>query len=210
MTAQPLADAPALGNGPIAEGAPDIQGFGWLTPAVEDAALASGDCLPGRTAPPQAWPRGVVTMTPGSQPGALKQARDSAITILRRWGVRERCGDIAIVVSELLTNALRHALPAHREIRPGASSGEAIRLGLVQPGSWVLCAVSDPSQRLPVAQDPGPLADGGRGLHIVEALSDNWGCAPLGGHGKIVWAMFADPPGRALSAGPAGARREGT
>jgi hypothetical protein len=37
--------------------------------------------------------------------------RDFALTVMNRWGAAQRGDDMAVVVSELLTNALRHALP---------------------------------------------------------------------------------------------------
>ena len=69
-------------------------------------------------------------------------ARAFATATVQRWGVAERCNDVAVVVSELLTNALCHALP---EPRP-AGLGRAIQLGLLQPGPCLLCVVADPSR----------------------------------------------------------------
>jgi hypothetical protein len=90
-------------------------------------------------------------------------------------------------VSELLTNALRHALPETGETWPRSP----IRLGLLQPGPSVLCAVADPSRRAPVPKHPGPLAETGRGLHVIGALADAWGYTTPGDTGKVVWAVFS-------------------
>jgi anti-sigma regulatory factor (Ser/Thr protein kinase) len=88
-------------------------------------------------------------------------------------------------VSELLTNTLRHARP-----QPGDTRlWRPIRLGVVQPGRCVLCAVADSSTAVPAPRTPGSLAETGRGLHIICALSDQWGYAPSD-TGKVVWAMF--------------------
>jgi anti-sigma regulatory factor (Ser/Thr protein kinase) len=103
---------------------------------------------------------------------------------LERWGAAERSEDIAIVISELLTNALRHALPEPGRTRP-------IRLGLLQPGPCLLCAVTDPSRAAPIPQaTPEFLPETGRGLHIICALSDRWGYTTLNDTGKVVWAAF--------------------
>ena len=84
----------------------------------------------------------------------------------------ERSPDIAIVVSELLANALRHALPGSGDTRPR----QPIRLGLLQPGPRVLCAVADPGKTAPAPRMPGSLDETGRGLHLIRALRDQWGC----------------------------------
>ena len=116
---------------------------------------------------------------------AVRGARDFTTATLHRWGTTERSQDIAIVVSELLTNALRHALPGSVDSWPR----RPIRFGLLQPGSCVLCAVADPSRATPVLQTRGSFAETGRGLHIICALSDQWGFTPSD-TGKVVWAMF--------------------
>jgi hypothetical protein len=132
----------------------------------------------------------VAIRTPGLDTTAVPAARDFAIATVQRWGVAERSSDIAVVVSELLTNALRHALPQPSPARPR----RAIQLGLLQPGPCVLCAVADPSRRPPVLRNPSALAETGRGLHLVGAFSDNWGYAALGDLGKVVWAIFSTLP----------------
>jgi len=99
----------------------------------------------------------------------------------------DRADDVAVVVSELLTNALRHAAPADVGARPG----NGVRLGLLQPGPSLLCVVADEDPRPPVSRDPEDFAETGRGLHIVAALSDDWGYAILGDAGKVVWAIFS-------------------
>jgi anti-sigma regulatory factor (Ser/Thr protein kinase) len=114
---------------------------------------------------------------------------------MRRWGVTDRGDDVAVVVSELLTNALRHAVPQAR-LADGSQRGEArhrwpVRLGLVQPGQFVLCAVADPSPWPPEPKDPDYLAESGRGLHVISALSDRWGWTVPAESGKVVWALFS-------------------
>jgi histidine kinase-like protein len=189
---------------PVAWRAGPRDGFGWLKPAMETAALASGNWPPLPDPAPWQWtcfPR-VAIRTPELDARAVPAAREFAVATAHRWGVAERSADIAIVVSELLTNALRYALPVPGQTRPRQS----IRLGLLQPGPCVLCAVCDPSRTAPVPKEPGPFAETGRGLHVVGAVSDLWGYA-LGDLGKVVWAMFATAP--AHDAGPAACRQRG-
>jgi anti-sigma regulatory factor (Ser/Thr protein kinase) len=160
----------------------------WLMLAAEMAGLASDSGRPAQGTVPPGWGRlpRIATWTPGADAGSVRAARDFTIATLHRWGTAERSQDIAIVVSELLTNALRHALPG-----PGyAGPRRPVRLGLAQPGPFVLAAVADPSNVAPVPQRPGSLAETGRGLHIVRALSDQWGYTTPANNGKVVWATF--------------------
>ena len=158
----------------------------WLMLAAEMAGLAKGNWRPspdpapaGRTRLPR-----IATRTLGADACSVRAARDFTAATLCRWGTAERGQDIAIVVSELLTNALRHALPRSDDI-----ARRPIRLGLLQPGPCVLCAVADPSTAAPAPRVPSSLAETGRGLHIIYALSDQWGYVP-NDTGKVVWAIF--------------------
>jgi anti-sigma regulatory factor (Ser/Thr protein kinase) len=159
----------------------------WLMLAAEMAGLANGSGRPAPDPVPAgrvSLPR-IATRTLSADAGSVRAARDFTIATLHRWGMAEPSQDIVIVVSELLTNAVRHALPGSGQTR----LRRPIRLGLLQPGPCVLCAVADPSKAAPAPQAPGSLAETGRGLHIICALSDQWGYAPSG-TGKVVWAMF--------------------
>jgi hypothetical protein len=138
----------------------------------------------------ESFPR-VATRTPGPGAESIHAARDFTVATLGRWGIGERSDDIVVVVSELLTNALRHARPA-----AAAWPCSPVRLGLLQPGPWVLCAVSDPSDQLPELKEPDWLEETGRGLQVVASLSDGWGCTAPSRLGKVVWAAFATGRGR--------------
>ena len=148
-------------------------GCRWLMPAAEMAGLASGRWRPSPDPALARWawlPR-IATRALGADPGSVRTARDFTVATLHRWGMAERSPDIAFVVSELMTNALRHALPGSGHTRPR----RPVRLGLLQQGPWVLCAVADPGTAAPAPRAPGSLDETGRGLHIICALSDRWG-----------------------------------
>ena len=164
-------------------------GCPWLMVAAERAGLARSNIRqsPDPVLGPSHLPR-IATRTPGTGAGSVRAAREYVIATLQLWGVAERREDIAIVISELLTNALCHAVPPPGHARPQ----RPVRIGLLQPGPCVLCAVTDPSKAAPVPQGLSPLAETGRGLRIVCALSDRWGYA-TSGTGKVVWAMFTAP-----------------
>ncbi|WP_307825202.1 ATP-binding protein [Streptomyces sp. M2CJ-2] len=81
-----------------------------------------------------------------------------------------------LAVSELLANVIRHV--------PGRRCGICF---LLQPGG-VRVEVSDRCPRLPVPGAGDTLAEGGRGLLLVEAVTDRWGVTPHpAGGGKTVW-----------------------
>lgn len=197
MTAQPLG---------LAGHAISHLGWHWLAPAVAMAAAASGACqrTPGLASTDwTCFPR-LAQRTPRLDTKSVGTARDFCLSTMRRWGVQDRSDDVAVVVSELLTNALRHGVPhapaqphaqaqPHVQVREGAAprSRWPVRLGLVQPGHFVLCAVADPSPRLPEPKEPDYLAESGRGLHVISALSDRWGCTAPTEAGKVVWALFS-------------------
>jgi anti-sigma regulatory factor (Ser/Thr protein kinase) len=153
-----------------------------------------------------AYPLQTATCTLSGHVSSVRAARDFTVATLHRWCTAHSSQDITVVVSELVTNALRHALP---EPVATGSPGQ-VRLGLLEYGPWLLSAVADPSQATPVPRPSGSLAETGRGLQMISALSDQWGYTEPSDAGKIVWAMFtvrraAPSPARFRQA----ARRQG-
>jgi anti-sigma regulatory factor (Ser/Thr protein kinase) len=158
--------------------------WNWLAPAVRMAAAGHGVHPLAADRAALEWtcfPR-VATRTPNGTAQSVGAARDFSLATLRRWTVADRTGDIAIVLSELLTNALRHGADA--PARP-------VRVALVQPAQFVLVVVADPGREVPVLREPDYLAESGRGLHVINALSDTWGCTTPTDAGKAVWALFS-------------------
>jgi anti-sigma regulatory factor (Ser/Thr protein kinase) len=173
-------------------------GWHWLHQAAEMAALGNSRLLSAGLGGPAGsglsyLPR-IATQAPSVDPRSISQARRFATETMRRWGITDRESDVAIVVSELLTNAVRHGLPL--AVDP---PDRPIRLGLLHAGPAVLCAVADPSEHLPVPREPRWLEENGRGLHVIASLSDKWGACPSPGEvGKVVWATFSTTPAARL------------
>jgi anti-sigma regulatory factor (Ser/Thr protein kinase) len=163
-------------------------GCRWLILAAEMAGLVNDGW---RSSPHRArtgWERTprIATCALSPEARSVRAARDFTFVTLRRWGTGYSSQDIVVVVSELVTNAVRHALPG-----PGATGPPGrVRLGLLQHGPRLLCAVSDPSAAVPVLRPCGSLAETGRGLQMICTLSDQWGYTSPGESGKIVWATF--------------------
>lgn len=125
---------------------------------------------------------------------AVREARQFTRKTLDQWDLSDRFDDVCLVVSELVTNALRHALPGGAP-RPGPQD-PPVRLHLLRWSERLVCAVRDPSDDSPVARDSDDFsAESGRGLFLVDSFSDSWGWHPLAGalSGKVVWALFRLP-----------------
>ncbi|MGW2705751.1 ATP-binding protein [Streptomyces sp. NPDC001340] len=130
---------------------------------------------------------------------AVREARRFTRGTLDQWDVGDRFDDICLVVSELVTNALRHGLPLPHH-RPSDSADAAcsehepsVRLHLMRWAERLVCAVRDPSHETPVPRDSDDFsAESGRGLFLVDSFADSWGWHPLAGSidGKVVWALF--------------------
>jgi signal transduction histidine kinase len=101
-------------------------------------------------------------------------ARQMVRDVLTDWHLPHLAEDAMIVVSELATNAVRHA-----------RSGLAVTLTSTQLG--VRITVTDSSGQLPVLHRAAPSDRTGRGLELVDRLANRWGVAP-GPAGKTVWA----------------------
>ena len=121
---------------------------------------------------------GLVTLLP-PQPSSAGVAREVLACKLHEWHIDCLCDDAAIVVTELISNAVRHA-------------ATAVELRIVQLPSGVRLEVRDGS-RQPLRQRWTTTDDeGGRGLHIVDALSSRHGVEPEP-DGKRVWAEVLLP-----------------
>lgn len=113
-------------------------------------------------------------------PSSVSGVRKRLCAELRASGVFEEIADdAAVVISELISNALRHARPL--------PSGE-IRVSWSHEGDLIQLAVSDGGSMTEPRRTRAALSSlGGRGLSIVETLSEGWGVSH-DDDGTTVWA----------------------
>jgi serine phosphatase RsbU (regulator of sigma subunit)/anti-sigma regulatory factor (Ser/Thr protein kinase) len=130
---------------------------------------------------PQAGGRLRQHVAPGD-PEALTGARHMIRAAVRAWGARERADEIELVADELITNALMHTEGA-AIVTLRALTGSERRLRV---------EVEDSSSALPRRREAGEAGVSGRGLLLVDLLTDVWGVEARGG-GKCVWCEFVVP-----------------
>jgi anti-anti-sigma regulatory factor/anti-sigma regulatory factor (Ser/Thr protein kinase) len=110
--------------------------------------------------------------------GTVGIARHLVHEVCRRWGLSLLAPVAGLVVTELVSNAVRHA-------------GTPLELTATRAGRYVHLAVRDYMSQ--PARLVGPSAEdepGGRGLLIVEAFTSCWGCTPTR-DGKVTWATLS-------------------
>jgi anti-sigma regulatory factor (Ser/Thr protein kinase) len=118
-------------------------------------------------------------------PSSVGMARGQLSTELRSRGIfPATVGDAALVVSELLSNAILHA-------RPLPGSRVRVSWGL-RPAQIELAVGDGGSETLPRAFHPSLSSIGGRGLAIVEHLCSSWGVRS-DDQGTTVWAVLPVP-----------------
>jgi anti-sigma regulatory factor (Ser/Thr protein kinase) len=125
----------------------------------------------------------------GTRPESVKAGREFTRTTLRSWGMAALSDLAELVVSELVTNALRHGIPSARQI----VTENCVRLRLLAQAPFVMCMVADPGADIPVLRESGPAAESGRGLNVVESCCVRWGWHLLDEGGKVVWALLQPP-----------------
>jgi len=109
------------------------------------------------------------------EPSVIRTARD-AVVVLAREIPQEKLDDLRLVVSELVTNSLRHAT---------FRSGDRIRLRLTRWRNVVRGEVSDPGPGFDAPSAPGASSESGWGLVFVDRLSDRWGVVEDGERTRV-------------------------
>jgi PAS domain S-box-containing protein len=114
-----------------------------------------------------------------AEPAVVAGARTRAAGQLAAWGLEQMTFTTELIISELLTNAIRHAQPP-------------IQVRMILDDA-LSCEVSDASSTAPHLRRAGRYDEGGRGLLLVASLAERWGSRPTR-TGKTIWAQQPLPP----------------
>jgi hypothetical protein len=136
-------------------------------------------------------PRTVCTVF-AALPRAAGAARMFTTRVLAAWKLSHLNEAAELLVSELITNAVKHAGGiVDPPERVGESAGEVppVMLSLAVRDA-LLIQVWDISSAPPVRRSAGVDDVNGRGLELVESLSKEWGYESLRTGGKIIWAAL--------------------
>jgi anti-sigma regulatory factor (Ser/Thr protein kinase) len=128
----------------------------------------------------------------GALPSAVACARLHAKQVIWELGLADLAETVELIVSELVTNAQRASagMTGSRYKGRWAPGAPPIRLWLYADRQRVLVEVWDGSNRMPEPKSVDLEAEGGRGLLLVESLTEQWGAyTPEGSSGKTVWAV---------------------
>jgi hypothetical protein len=95
-------------------------------------------------------------------------------SVLADWGLSALDETVSLLVTELVSNGVRHA-------------GTPLALALTFDGGCLRIGVSDGDPHPPIVRSPQKMTVGGWGLTLVDTLSTHWGAEMAGADGKTVW-----------------------
>ncbi|MBX9392297.1 SpoIIE family protein phosphatase [Streptomyces sp. TRM72054] len=119
----------------------------------------------------------VATWDIPADPALVAPVRKQVVDQLGTWGLEEAEFTTELVVSELVTNAIRYG-------------SHPIRLRLIHDPTTLICEVSDTSHTAPHLRRAKTWDEGGRGLLLVAQLTQRWGSRHTT-EGKTIWAELA-------------------
>jgi anti-sigma regulatory factor (Ser/Thr protein kinase) len=135
-------------------------------------------------------------LTLAALPTAVGCARMLVRFDLGQWGVRAVMDEAELVVSELVTNAVKTTGVMDTEPRWTELTDLALlKVRLVLTQSSLFIEVWDRDPTLPVLKEPTLDAESGRGLFIVEATCRRWDVFHPRSGGKVVWGELPIPHG---------------
>ncbi len=120
----------------------------------------------------------LVSLNLAPNPASVGEARRFTVDTLRRWGRDDLAASGALLVTELVTNAILHARTM-------------VQVILERRADIVRVEVRDGSPVRPALRNHGLDATTGRGLALVSKLAESWG-VDVSAAGKVVWAQLAE------------------
>jgi anti-sigma regulatory factor (Ser/Thr protein kinase) len=114
-------------------------------------------------------------------------ARGHVRALAREWGLADLADTAELLISELVTNAIR----ASDRLTTGADPAmvPVVRVWAVADQASMAIHVWDGNSQMPERRDAAPDEEGGRGLLLVDALGTRWG-AYRTDNGKVVWVVI--------------------
>lgn len=122
----------------------------------------------------------------GAYDSAVPCGRLHTRNVLNEWGLAAVTEDAELIVSELLTNAIK--------VTAARGLDQCVALRVAARDDHLLIEVWDPVAAPPEPRPHAVDADSGRGLEIVSLLSERWGTYHVDRGGKVVWAVVALRP----------------
>ena len=158
-----------------------------LNHAAGPAREAPAPDAPGPLDDPRARPGSYASADLGPEPAAAAKARHLTRDTLARWDISALADDAQAIASELAANAVNAAT------RPPGNV-PAIIFAIHRRHGEIRIIVWDNGPGKPERAAPGPDAETGRGLAIIDHLACDWGWWPTPqSGGKVVWAAIPDP-----------------
>ncbi|WSR66991.1 SpoIIE family protein phosphatase [Streptomyces sp. NBC_01197] len=154
-------------DGPLQETGRALLAEAADSPSRDDIALLLART---RVLPPQA----TAAWEFQADPAVVTDAREATLQQLAAWGMDDLAFTTELVVSELVTNAIRYA-------------GGPIGLRLIHDVTTLICEVTDPSNTQPRLRRARWADESGRGLFLIAQLTSRWG-SRYDQSGKTIWA----------------------
>ncbi|MFI9099123.1 ATP-binding protein [Streptomyces fildesensis] len=142
-----------------------IAAAAWPSAAADEAAVKALDLVGDPS---------VEEVRLTSRPESASTARRLAVSVLRQWSLPQLSDTVELLVSELVGNAVRH------------TGARTFGIRMLHRRGWIRVEVRDPSRALPCLLPVRELDVSGRGLFLVDKLSDRWG-VDLQPRGKTTW-----------------------
>lgn len=131
---------------------------------------------------------------------AAGTARRYTTSMLTKWGILDYEDDVHLLVTELITNAIKvTGIPI-----PDPTYGQIYRyakpisLSLYRHGDLLVIEVWDTSRKAPKRHHPADDEEGGRGIMVIEGIAEAWGYRWPKTGGKVVWTSIKVAPASQL------------